>query len=144
MKLRYLVDVDIKLDEGDLSKICEGEVLSGSVVGKYSERNLRVNVFSTDHKFYSFGGVGESFGDDVFNGWRLKEPREFVQLAFPWGEDEVFWDYDTLDVELSKPVLIESLSDGKGGWRHGEYLCGIARGVSSGHIIDRLNLSFTF
>lgn len=125
-----MVDVDVFLDESDLDKICNGEVLSGGVFGENSHRNLRINVFSSDQKFYSYGGVGENFDDDAFNGWRLKKPREFVQLAFPWGDVEVFWDYDTLDVEISKPALIESLGDGKGGWRHGECFCNIAKGAS--------------
>lgn len=142
MKLEYIGDVNVRLDENDLNKILNGEQLSGKVFGVYSERFIGVNVFCSEEKFYSMGGVGEAFDRGAFQAWVLEEPREKIQLAFPWSKKEILRDYNTLDIKISRPALGELMKNQDILRENGGYFCGIARGIASGHIIDRLNLSF--
>jgi|APSaa5957512576_1039674.scaffolds.fasta_scaffold82307_2 hypothetical protein len=136
MDIRYFGDVDITLNSKDIESILNGNALSGVAIKYDSKKQRPVNIYSSEKRFYCIGGLGEGFFDDVFQGWVLETPRSWTQLAFPWGEEEYFIDYSTIDITISKPALRKRISEDKG------YFCGMARGSGSAHTIDRLNLRF--
>lgn len=144
MEINYWGNVNVKLIKNDLDEILEGKPILGRALGLYSKNFIEVNISTSDERFYSSGDVGEGFDETFFHGWVLNKPREQIQLAFPWGEEEIFRDYRTLDVKISRPSLQDYLSKNIRVLNQGGgYFCGIARGISSGHIIDRLNLYFS-
>ena len=140
MDIFYFFNLNVKLKRGDLDRIFKGDTLSGRAFGVYPKKFIEVNVFSSDEVFSSGGGLAEGFEQDSFQAWVLERPREQIQLAFPWGNEEVYRDYSTLDIKISKPVLVRLIEDRKGVGGDGDYFCGMARGCHSGHVIDRLNL----
>ncbi|HDL02291.1 MAG TPA: hypothetical protein ENH20_00480 [Candidatus Pacearchaeota archaeon] len=142
MRIRYDGNVDINLSEADLRKVIAGGLLSKKVFREDSGGSIRVNISSLDKRFYSMGGLAEAFDSDSFQGWVLESPLEKTQLAFPWGEEKIFRDYNFLDIKISRPVLTELIEDGEVSRRNKGYFCGMTRGVVSGHSIDRLNLHF--
>ena len=143
MNIRYVGDVDINLNRSDIERVLEGDVLSEKVCSFYSKRFFEVNITSSDEKFYCLGGLGEGFYEDSFQGWRLKSPREITQLAFPWGEEVIFINYNFIDIEISIPALSDLVQDKVALEKSNGYVCGMARGSASCHIIDRINLYFS-
>jgi hypothetical protein len=139
MKVEYPQNVNVNLNKKDIGKIFNGETLSEHVRGYSSGKVICVNLYSSNERFYSLGGLGEGFDNSFFNGWTLEPPRETTQLTFPWGEEEHFVEYGVLDIRISQPALEEYIKNKKIR-DSGGFVYGVARGIGSGHVIDRLNL----
>ena len=142
MKVSYVGNVEVRLWKEDIGRIIDGEILSGHPFGLYSKRFVEVNVFASDERFCSSGGLAEGFDEDGFQGWVLEKPRRLVQLAFPWGNGEAVIDYGTLDIKMSRPALVGLVGSERTLRGGGGCVCGMARGAGSGHIIDRLHIYF--
>jgi len=133
MDLKYEGDIYIELNKEDICELIQARKLFGKCVGVYNKRETFVHIYPSNEKFCCSGGVGEGFDKNSFQGFILKEPREETQLAFPWGEETTQKDYSTIEITISNPVLNELLKKGKSSM-------GMARGIASGHLLDRLNL----
>ena len=96
----------------DIKKILDDGSLSGVAIREDTTGHKSVNIYSSNEKFYCSGGLGEGFCDDVFQGWVLERPREWIQLAFPWGKEEYFpsrGPQDWLEGSLSHAVRFERI-----------------------------------
>jgi hypothetical protein len=140
MKIIYDTEIDVSLFPEDIQGLRDGKSF-GEMAYKYPNETLfdkiYVEVIPSNERFFSRGGVGESFGEDIFKAYCILPPKTLLQKSlFPEKfPDELIIERE-LTIKISMPLLEKVVNESQGGGS----IWGIARGASVGHFFDRLNL----
>lgn len=144
VEVEYSSDVNISLDKEDLEEILAGGAISKNVIIPSYNRELEINIIPSDTNFYCKSDFGDNADPYFFQGCRVDKLREKPQIILPFrggrirGED----DYGYLDVIISRPALIEIISNRKYDQKSNNQFYGILKGTDVGHEIDKITIYF--